>query len=313
MAILRSWWPDWPLIRGIPANISQPSRSRPLKEKGAAMERPTDPAKLKAKMAYNAAADHFDDEPLAFWARTGSRTVERLALPTGAMVLDVGCGTGASAIPAAIAVGPTGLVLGADLADELLGRARDKARQRSLSNVEFRQGDMEDLGYQDGSFDAVISVFSVFFVPDMTKQVAELWRMVKPGGQLAITTWGPRAFEPCATAFWTAVKEHAPPALHFGGFNPWDRVTTVKAVRDLLIGAGVTDPKVEAEETQQPLRTPDDWWTIVIGSGFVWTVEQMGVEMAALVRENNLNSLRTQAATFIETNVIYSTARKPGP
>jgi ubiquinone/menaquinone biosynthesis C-methylase UbiE len=274
------------------------------------MERPTDPAKLKAQVAYNAASDHFDDEPLAFWVRTGSRTVERLTLPIGATVLDVGCGTGASAIPAATAVGPRGHVIGVDLADQLLDRAREKARQQGLSNVEFRQGDMEDLGYQDGKFDAVISVFSVFFVPDMTKQVAELWRMVKPGGQLAITTWGPQAFEPGATAFWAAVKEHAPPALHFGGFNPWDRVTTVEAVRDLLTSAGVADPKVEAEASRQPLRTVDDWWTIVIGSGFVWTVEQMGAEKAQCVREDNLNSLRTRAATFIETNVIYALARK---
>ena len=160
------------------------------------MQRPTDPAKLKAQTAYDAASDHFDDEPLAFWARIGARTVERLALPAGATVLDVGCGTGASAIPAATAVGPTGRVIGVDLADRLLTRAREKSRQQGLSNIEFRQGDMEDLGYPDGNFDAVVSVFSIFFVPDMTMQVGELWRMVKPGGQLAITTWGPQAFEP---------------------------------------------------------------------------------------------------------------------
>jgi len=271
---------------------------------------PTDPAKLKAQTAYNAASDHFDDEPLAFWARIGTQTIERMALPTGATVLDVGCGTGASAIPAAAAVGPTGRVVGIDLADRLLERARDKALQQSLSNVEFRQGDMENLDYPDGSFDAVVSVFSVFFVPDMTKQVAELWRMVKPGGQLAMTTWGPRAFEPAATAFWAAVKDHAPPALHFGGFNPWDRVTTVEAVRDLLASAGVSDPMVEAEASRQPLRTADDWWTIVIGSGFVWTVDQMGTEAAEHARHDNLRSLEAQNATFVETNAIYAVARK---
>jgi ubiquinone/menaquinone biosynthesis C-methylase UbiE len=107
------------------------------------MARPTDPAKLKAQTAYNAASDHFDDEPLAFWARLGTRTVERLALPTGATVLDVGCGTGASAIPAAVAVGPTGRVVGIDLADRLLDRAREKALQQGLSNLEFQQADME--------------------------------------------------------------------------------------------------------------------------------------------------------------------------
>jgi ubiquinone/menaquinone biosynthesis C-methylase UbiE len=277
------------------------------------MEPFTDPAKLKAQAAYNAASDHFDDEPLAYWARIGGHTVERLRLPIGARVLDVGCGTGASAIPAATAVGPAGSVVGVDLADQLLDRARERAGRQRLINVEFRQADMEALGYPNDTFDAVVSVFSVFFVPDMTKQVAELWRMVKPGGQLAITTWGPNAFEPGAAAFWAAVKKHAPPALHFGGFNPWDRVTTVGAVSDLLTGAGIPEPKIEieAETSQQSLRTVDDWWTIVVGSGFVWTVKQMGEHTAQLVREDNLNALRTQVATFIETNAIYAVAQKP--
>src|SRR6476660_6556936 len=66
-----------------------------------------EPSKLKAEVTYNAAADHFDDGPLAFWDRYGRRTVERLSLSPGSLVLDVGCGSGASAIPAAIKVGLT--------------------------------------------------------------------------------------------------------------------------------------------------------------------------------------------------------------
>ena len=65
------------------------------------MEKITDPAKLKAASTYNAAADHFDDGPLAFWDRYGRGTIERLRLKPGSVVLDVGCGSGASAIPAA--------------------------------------------------------------------------------------------------------------------------------------------------------------------------------------------------------------------
>ena len=72
----------------------------------------------------------------------------------------------------------------------------------------------------------------------------------------------------------------------------------------------MADPTVEAEAFRQPLRMVDDWWTIVIGSGFVWTVEQMGPEKAARVRDDNLNSLRAQTASHIETNVIYAVARK---
>ena len=72
------------------------------------MDDPLQQAKAKAAATYDAAADHFDDEPLGFWKRVGERTVARLALLAGANVLDVGCGTGASALPAAQAVGPNG-------------------------------------------------------------------------------------------------------------------------------------------------------------------------------------------------------------
>src|ERR1700759_1643618 len=269
-----------------------------------------DPAKLKARSAYNAAADHFDDTPLGFWARTGAGTIQRLALVAGATVLDVGCGSGASAIPAAQAVGPSGHVVGVDLADRLLDRAREKSRHLGLGNIAFRHADMESLDYSDGDFDAVVSVFSVFFVPDMTKQIAELWRMVKPGGELAITTWGPNAFEPAVTSFWAAVKMHAEPRLHFGGFNPWDRITTVAAVGELLTSAGVVGARIEEESSHQALRSPEDWWTVVSGSGFVWTVDQMGRETAERVRRDNLAALQTKNVSFIETNAIYAVVRK---
>ena len=75
------------------------------------MDKITEPAKLKAATTYNAAADHFDDGPLAFWDRYGRETIERLQLKPGSIVLDVGCGSGASAIPAAKAVGPHGRVI----------------------------------------------------------------------------------------------------------------------------------------------------------------------------------------------------------
>src|SRR6185369_13294944 len=148
-------------------------------------------ARLKAEATYSSAADFFDAAPLAFWARTGQRAVERLALRPGDHVLDVCCGSGASAIPAAQAVGPEGRVIGVDLTDPLLALARAKAQAAGLRQAEFRRADMTALGFPDGHFDAVVCVFGIFFVPDMERQVAELWRMVRPGGQLAITTWGP--------------------------------------------------------------------------------------------------------------------------
>ena len=73
-------------------------------------------AKARVTSTYNAAADYFDAPALSFWDRIGQRTVERMSLKPGTSVLDACCGSGASAVPAAKAIGPSGRLLGVDLA-----------------------------------------------------------------------------------------------------------------------------------------------------------------------------------------------------
>ena len=136
-------------------------------------------AQRRAAFTYNAAADFYDASPLSFWNYFGRQTVELLSLPPGSSVLDVCCGAGASALPAARLVGPRGKVIGVDLAKELLELARAKAAQQHLGNIEFELGDMLSLRFPSGSFDAVVCVFGIFFVPDMAKAVRELWRLVR--------------------------------------------------------------------------------------------------------------------------------------
>jgi SAM-dependent methyltransferase len=186
--------------------------------------------------------------------------------------------------------------------------ARAKAVAQGLENIEFRRADMETLGYPDASFDAVVCVFAIFFVPDMVKQVKELWRMVRPGGQLAITTWGPRMFEPGSAAWWSAVKRFRPDLL--AAFNPWERIVTPQSVSQLLADSGIREAQVTAEDGRQVLQSPDDWWIVVQGSGYRWTLEQMDDETIARVRDMNLETLRNSEAKSIETNVIYATATR---
>jgi ubiquinone/menaquinone biosynthesis C-methylase UbiE len=272
------------------------------------LDDPLKHAKAKAAAAYDAAADHFDDEPLGFWERIGRRTVQRLALARGANVLDVGCGTGASALPVAVAVGPNGFVIGVDLSSRLLDRARAKATARGLTNVEFRLADMTALGYPDSRFDAVVSIFSIFFVPDMEGLVRELWRMVRPGGKLAVTTWGPRIFEPTYSRWQAAIKQERPDL--YSAFNPWDRITDVESVRRLLQSSGAANIDVEAEDGFQALRTAEDWWTIALGSGLRWAIDQMGLQTAARMQADNVNWLRENKIDRLETNAIYAIGHK---
>jgi ubiquinone/menaquinone biosynthesis C-methylase UbiE len=265
-------------------------------------------AKLKAEKTYNAAADCFDAEPLAFWDRYGQRTVERLKLRRDAKVLDVCCGTGASALPAARAMGPGGSVIAVDLAEDLLQLGRAKATAAGLPNIEFRQADMTALDFPDRYFDAVVCVFGIFFVSDMEAQVAELWRMVRPGGQLAITTWGPGIFAP-AYKIWLGAVRRVRPDLH-SAFNPWDRITTPDAVRKLFNNIGVDCVDVIPEEGYQVLRKPEDFWTIALGTGLRWTIDQIGAKLAHSVRQEITNTLAAKGVDRVGTNVIYAVAQR---
>jgi ubiquinone/menaquinone biosynthesis C-methylase UbiE len=269
----------------------------------------TKDAQAKAAFAYNAAADSYDDPANSFWARFGRRTVERLHLPPGAHVLDVCCGTGASAIPAAQAVGPTGYVLGVDLAEKLLEHARAKAAAQSLNHFECCIGDMLELHTTPASFDAVICVFGIFFVPDMRAAVNELWRMLRPGGQLAITTWGPRFFEPASSMFWDAVRD-VRPDLH-RGFNPWDRVSDPAGVRAIFPeDEDVETLEVVAEAGTHPLRTPEDFWAAALGSGYRGTIERLDADARTQVRDRTLHAIQRAGIREIEANVVFAVAHK---
>jgi ubiquinone/menaquinone biosynthesis C-methylase UbiE len=262
-----------------------------------------------AAHTYNAAADRFDAGPLSFWDRFGRRTVERLDLHAGARVLDVCCGSGASALPAAERVGPSGEVLGLDLADRLLELARAKAGQRRLTNARFAIADLETLAPDLGDFDAVVCVFGIFFVPDMARAVAGLWSHVRPGGSLAITTWGQHTFEPAGSAFWEAVHAEAPEL--YKAFNPWDRIDTPAGLAAVFQEAGVPSVDIAPESGTHLLTTAGDWWTIVLGSGFRGTVEKLDPAARERVRTQTLNRLQADGVKRIETNVLYAVARRP--
>ena len=261
----------------------------------------------RAARAYGAAADHYNDAPLAFWDRFGTATIARLGLTPGDRVLDLCCGAGGSAIPAARAVGPVGRVTAIDVAEPLLDLGRARAAAEGLTNVEFRCTDATSTGLPDKSFDAVVCVFGVFFAADMPGFVAEMWRLVRPGGMLAVTVWGPGLFEPANTVFWESVRE-VEPAL-FKAFNPWDEITTPDALAGLFTAGGVPGAIAEPASGEQRLTAPDDFWHVVLGTGYRATVEALGEASRARLRQTVTRELRARAITSLRTDVIYGVAR----
>lgn len=116
--------------------------------------------------------------------------VERLDIKPGMKVLDVACGSGNLAV---VAAGKGADVTGVDIAENTLEAARKRAEAEGLK-IKFEQGDAEDLPYEDNSFDLVMTMFGAMFAPRPEIVAAELVRVCKPGGRIAMANWTPDGF-----------------------------------------------------------------------------------------------------------------------
>ena len=107
-------------------------------------------------------------------------------LEPGERVLDLGCGAGTDSLVAAQMVGPEGRVTGIDMTPQMLAKARAAAAELGAGNVEFVDGEVERLPFEDAAFDVVISNGVIDLIPDKDAVFGEIFRMLAPGGRLQI-------------------------------------------------------------------------------------------------------------------------------
>lgn len=187
--------------------------------------------------------------------------------------------------------------------------ARRRAAAESLHQAEFRCADACSTGLPEESFDAVICVFGVFFAPDIAAFVREMARLTRPGGAVAVTTWGPGVFEPGNSIWWDTVRSWRPEL--YKAYNPWDSLTTPTALTGLLAAADLSDVAVDPVPGSHPLSRPEDFWGVVLGSGYRATVEALPPADQDAVRAQVVGSLREQAVDSIRTDVLFAVGHRP--
>jgi SAM-dependent methyltransferase len=153
------------------------------------------------------AAGNYDAIAELVWS-AGERLVRTMEVEAGEDVLDVACGTGNAAIPAADA---GARVVGLDLTPELFARARTRAAEAAVE-IEWVEGDAESLPFPDESFDVVLSTFGCMFAPRHEVAAGELVRVLRPGGRLGIVAWTPEGF---VGDFFRTLGGHLPPLPPF--------------------------------------------------------------------------------------------------
>jgi ubiquinone/menaquinone biosynthesis C-methylase UbiE len=181
-------------------------------------------------------------------AAVGELAADRAELSGGEDVLDIACGSGNATIPAA----RTGARLtGLDLTPDLLEAGKRDAADAGVE-IEWVEGDAEQLPFDEASFDVVLSVFGIMFAPDHSKAAVEAARVLRPGGRMVLCNWTP---EGAVGNFFKTVGGHMPPPPE--GFQPPPLWGTEDHVRSLFEGTGV-EPEFDRSEVEWHFDSADD-------------------------------------------------------
>ena len=173
---------------------------------------------------------------------SGESLVKRIGIEKGMKVLDVGCGDGTTALPAA-KLGAD--VLGVDIARNLVEAGNKRVAEQRLSNVKFQEGDATHLdGLPDKSFDLVMSIFGGMFAPKPPEVAKEMVRVTKPGGRIVMGNWIPN--DPTLVAQILKISSAYTPPPPEGFVSPmlWG---VEKNVVERFTAAGISADKISFE------------------------------------------------------------------
>ncbi len=143
------------------------------------------------RYGWNKAAAHYE----SFWSEqlrpAQDLMLDMAALQAGERVLDIACGTGLVTLRAAEAIGPAGVIAGADISEDMIGVITTAAAARGIAG-DFRRMDAESLDHPDQSFDAVLCGLGLMYVAEPPHALREMHRVLRPGGRSAAAVWGAR-------------------------------------------------------------------------------------------------------------------------
>jgi ubiquinone/menaquinone biosynthesis C-methylase UbiE len=225
-----------------------------------------DPIKYKEieREVYSRTAGSYEKYGASIFESMASPLLKGVDLKSGQEVLDVACGIGIPSLGAAERVAPNGSVIGIDLATGMIEMARLRAADRGLKNVEFREADAEALPFEDRSFDTVLCHLGLIHFTDRMKSLKEMGRVLKPGGDLAVSVWSTPdrtrvigIVSKCVATLW--------PAVIVPGAPTWFDFGPEGALEKILMDAGFKNIKTDRFDYPLEVEDGEEYWRTNLG------------------------------------------------
>ncbi|MDV3297197.1 MAG: methyltransferase domain-containing protein [Brachybacterium paraconglomeratum] len=221
--------------------------------------------KRAVRDVFDRAAPTYDQTGVTFFGLVGRHLVDIAAPRPGERVLDLGCGLGASALPAAGRVGPTGHVLGLDLAPAMVAGLAERARLAGLGQLAARVGDADDPDVGEPAWDVVQASLVLFFLDDLAAALRRHRALLRPGGRL-VHSWflhEDSSWDPVHAALVAEVPTTAQGPRRPGG-GPFDSVAAMEAT---MAGAGYAAVRTEVREVAVTYPDAATWWATMWSHG----------------------------------------------
>jgi ubiquinone/menaquinone biosynthesis C-methylase UbiE len=238
---------------------------------------------------FDRAAPTYEQIGVAFFDPIGAALAEHAGLRPGERVLDVGCGRGASLLPAAEAVGPSGTAVGIDLAPGMVQATATEARRRGLTQVHVQVGDAEAPDFPDASFDAVLGGLVLFFLPDTAAAVRAYARLLRPGGRLVLSTFTEvtEADKEWFQRLGAALGPYLPPSPEPAPDSPPPpeaRLRTRQSLAETLTAGGFGDLRFTEMAHRSLFASPEQFWDWLWSAGMRGMLEKMAPQDHELAR-----------------------------
>ena len=234
----------------------------------------------------------------------------------GERVLELACGTGGPGLDAAALVEPGGDVIVSDFSAEMTAIAARRIADDGLVNVSARVLDIEAIDEPDGSYDVVLCREGLMLVPDPELGAREIRRVLRPGGRVAVSVWGPRERNPWLSVVFDTVAEvlglpTPPPGIP----HPF-ALSDARRLASVLAGSGLVGVEVDEGSTPYRAASVGEWWerTVALAGPLAQKLASLPEDAARALRDTaaqRISAYRTPSGLDIPGVCLVATAVNP--